>query len=90
MLEANDLIEAHIGQTGHKRNAVGDRFDTPDLLGDRRERRRFDAAPLRRAASCQDLRGVFVTAQFLANPIKISAPAIAHNRVAAVKLDAGN
>jgi hypothetical protein len=33
---------------------------------------------------------VFVTAQILADPIEIRSPAIAHNRVAAVKFDAGN
>jgi hypothetical protein len=43
VFEAYDLVQSDIAQTGHKRNAVGYRFDMPDLLGDRLERRRFDA-----------------------------------------------
>jgi hypothetical protein len=34
--------------------------------------------------------GVFVTVQLPADSIEIRSPAVAYNRVAAVKLDAGN
>src|SRR5271167_2554989 len=34
--------------------------------------------------------GVFVTVQLLADSIEVRSPAVAHNRIAAVKLDTGN
>jgi hypothetical protein len=43
MIEAQELVEAHIRQTGHVRNAIGDRLNTAHLLRDRRKHLTSDA-----------------------------------------------
>ena len=88
--EAHEFVEPHIGQPGHERNAVGDRLDTADLLGDGRKRRRSDALSCVPQPACQDLRACSSRLQLLADSIEIRAPTVAHDRVAAVKLDAGD